>query len=109
MTFVFAGELISYTLPLPIPAGIWGLVLLLVALWTGIVKLRHIEDVANWFLVIIPVLFVVPAVGILEVFGAISWAAPAMIGVVIATYFAAFASTGWISEFMIWLKGGKKK
>jgi holin-like protein len=109
MAFVLAGEAIYAVVPLPIPAGIWGLCLLLVALWTGIVKLPHIENIANFFLAIIPVLFVVPAVGILEIFGDIKSVWPAMLAVVAITYLAAMASTGWLAEFMIWLKDRKKR
>jgi len=107
MTFVLAGELVYAIIPLPIPASIWGLVLLLTALWTGVVKLPQIEDVAKFFLIIIPVLFVVPAVGILEVFGGIAKVWPIMLIVIITTYLMAMASTGWLAEFMIRLKDKK--
>ena len=112
MAFVFAGEgvyaAINAFVHVPIPASIWGLCLLLGALWTGIIKLSQIEDVANFFLVIIPVLFVVPAVGILEIFGDIESVWPAMLAVIILTYLAAMASTGWLAEFMIWMKDRRR-
>ena len=38
----FLGELIHYLLPLPIPASIYGLILLFVALLTGIVPLSAV-------------------------------------------------------------------
>ncbi|MCL2538029.1 MAG: CidA/LrgA family protein [Alphaproteobacteria bacterium] len=109
MVFVVAGEFVHAIVPLPVPASIWGLILLLGALWTRVIKLSQIEDVANFFLIIIPVLFVVPAVGVLEIFGDIAYVWPAMLLVIILTYFAAMVSTGWLAEFMIWWKDRKQK
>ena len=107
MIFVLAGEAVYAIVPLPIPASIWGLVLLLSALWIGVVKLPQIENVANFFLVIIPVLFVVPAVGVIEIFESIAHVWPMMLAVIIITYLAAMASTGWIAEWMIRIKDKK--
>ena len=39
--FTFMGEVLSYVIPFPIPAAIYGLVLLLIALCTGLLKLSH--------------------------------------------------------------------
>ena len=104
MVFVLAGEAIYAVVPLPIPSSIWGLLLLLAALLTGIVKLSKIEDIAKLFFIILPILFVAPAVGVLEVFGDIASIWPAMLAVVVITYLAAMASTGWLAEIMIRIK-----
>jgi len=72
MAFVLAGEVVYALVPLPIPASIWGMILLLMALMTGLVKLKQIENVANFFLIILPLLLVAPAVGVMDVFGRIS-------------------------------------
>jgi len=107
MIFVFLGEAIYHIVPLPIPASIWGLVLLFLALLFGVVKLAHIEDIAKWFLIIIPVLFVVPAVGILDTFGGIAAVWPVMLGVVVLAYFASMAATGFVADWMIRQKDKK--
>jgi len=104
MTFVLAGELIAFIIPLPIPSMIYGLLLLFGALCTGIVKLKHIEGISNWFLAVIPVLFVVPAVGIINIMPALAGIWPWMLAVIVLTYFAVMASTGYLSDIMIWLK-----
>ena len=36
-----AGEILKYILPLPIPASIYGMAILFIALLTGIIKLRQ--------------------------------------------------------------------
>ncbi len=58
----FAGELLHFLLPLPIPASIYGLLLMLILLLTGIVKVHQVELTSNFFLTIMPLLFIEPAV-----------------------------------------------
>ncbi|MCL2629106.1 MAG: CidA/LrgA family protein [Alphaproteobacteria bacterium] len=101
MMFVFAGELIHRFVPLPIPGGIWGLILLFAALVSGVVKLPQIEKLADFFLAVIVVLFVVPAVGIIDIWDEIAAYWLQILIVVVVTYFAAMASTGWTAEIMI--------
>lgn len=55
-------ELLYVLLPFPIPASVYGLVLLFVLLMTGIVKLPQIEETADFLLLIMPVLFLEPSV-----------------------------------------------
>ena len=102
--FVLLGEAVRFLVPLPVPAGIWGLVLLFLALWTGVVKLGQVEGAAKFFLGILPVLFIVPAVGVMDVFADIQGALLAMIGVAMIVCIATMASTGYLADFMIWLK-----
>ncbi len=62
----FIGEVLSL-LPLPIPASVYGLCILLIGLYSGFIRLKDIEDVANWFVFIMPVLFVPSAVSLMNV------------------------------------------
>lgn len=59
-------------LPLPIPGAVHSLVLLFLALCLGFVKLEHIKDVAHFLISNMPILFVAPAVGIVEYWDLIS-------------------------------------
>ena len=58
----FAGEILHMVLPLPVPASIYGLVLMLLALVTGIVKIEQVKDTAVFLIEIMPVMFI-PAGG----------------------------------------------
>ena len=62
-----AGELLHALLPLPVPASIYGLCLLLLLLLTGVVKEKHIARAAGFLLGIMSLLFVPAAAGILSV------------------------------------------
>ena len=53
-------ELIKYLLPLPIPASVYGLILMLLALLTGLIKPEQISTVADLFIYNIPVQFIDP-------------------------------------------------
>ena len=64
--FTLVGELLQRLIPLPVPASVYGLVLLFAALCAGVVKLEQVKDAAGFLISILPILFVPTAVGILE-------------------------------------------
>lgn len=66
MIISFIGELLTL-LPLPIPASVYGLCILLICLFTGVIKLKDIEEVSDWLILIMPVLFVPSAVSLMNV------------------------------------------
>ena len=51
----FLGECLNLLLPLPVPASIYGMVLLFVCLQTGIIKLAQIEETADLLLGVMPI------------------------------------------------------
>ncbi len=60
------GELLHAWLPLPIPASIYGLALLLAALLTGLIKLEQVKETAAFLTGIFPLLFIPAATGVME-------------------------------------------
>ena len=64
--FTLVGEALHALLPLPVPAAVWGLVLLFIALESGKLKLSSVEDCGQFMLGIMPVLFIAPAVGLMD-------------------------------------------
>lgn len=67
MAFCLAGEVLHALLPLPIPAGIYGLVLLAAALLTGIVKLEQVKQAGDFLTGIFPLLFVPTVAGVMGI------------------------------------------
>lgn len=53
-------------LPLPVPASVYGLLLLLAALNFRIVRLEDVKEVGNYLTGIFPLLFVPAAAGVME-------------------------------------------
>ena len=76
------GELLRVLIPLPIPASVYGLVLMLLALTTGVIKLHQVKEASAFLIEIMPVMFIPAGVGLLE-----SWPAlkPVWIPVVLIT------------------------
>ena len=61
------GEGISSVFHLPVPGSIIGLVLLFLALQFKLLRLRHISMVGNFLLANMTILFLFPAVGIIDI------------------------------------------
>lgn len=76
----FVGEALKYFLPLPIPASIYGMVLLFILLLTGVVKLDDVQDVGKFLIEVMPVMFIPAGVGLMASWGVLK---PMLIPVVI--------------------------
>lgn len=59
------GELLKTFLPLPVPASVYGLIIMLVALLTGILKLDQVKGAADFLVEIMPVMFVPAGAGLI--------------------------------------------
>ena len=51
----FLGELMHQVLPLPVPASIYGMVILFVGLITGMIQLDWVKDAGKFLIEIMPV------------------------------------------------------
>lgn len=65
----FVGEILKFILPFPIPASIYGLVLLFLGLETGLIRLSSVEETAKYLIEIMPLMFIPAGVGLLESWG----------------------------------------
>lgn len=65
-TVSFAGELLHYLLPLPVPGSIYGLVLMLLLLMTRVIRVDQVKTVGDWLITLMPVMFVGPTVGLMS-------------------------------------------
>ncbi|WP_318503516.1 CidA/LrgA family protein [Bacillus sp. T3] len=71
--FLILGSILKSFAPLPIPASMYGLVLLLVALSVKVIKLEWIEQGGNWLLAELLLFFIPSAVGIVNYDEILSW------------------------------------
>ena len=60
------GELLNRIIPLPIPASIYGMVILFTALCTGLIKLSAVRETGKFLIYIMPMMFIPATVGLLE-------------------------------------------
>ena len=99
--FTFLGEVLSYVIPFPIPAAIYGIVLMLIALGTGILKPEKVRDVSQFLISIMPVLFVAPAVRILEYWGIIAPNVAAIATIAVVSTFLVFAVSALVVNALL--------
>lgn len=103
--FSLLGEALNRLIPLPIPAAVYGLVLLFVALCLKIVKVAQINKVSDFLLTILPILFVSPAVNLLESWGIVAPHVVTIALLVLSSTVLVFAVAGGISQLIC----GKEK
>ena len=101
LSFTFLGETLSRVIPLPIPASIYGLLLLFLALQLKIVKLEHVKTAGNWLVGIMGILFVAPVVNLIGCWDLIApYLIPISVIVVVSTV-VVFAVSGKLTELFI--------
>lgn len=66
IAFTFIGELLHFLIPLPIPASIYGIVLLFITLMKKWVKVSDIRETSTFLIAIMPVMFIPAAVGLID-------------------------------------------
>lgn len=101
LAFTLAGELLQRLVPLPIPASVYGLVLLFGALNAGLVKLEQVKDAGGFLISILPILFVSPAVGILDNWEAIRGALIPILALTLLSTVLTFGIAGRATQAMM--------
>ena len=95
------GEILKYLLPFPIPASIYGLILMMIFLMTDLIKLDRVHQAGTFLIEIMALMFIPAAVGIIE-----SWAQlqriilPVSIITVITTVMVMVVS-GKVTQFIL--------
>lgn len=107
--FTFLGELLNHFIPLPIPAAVYGLVLLFLALWSGIVKLEQVEEMGNIMIGVMAILFVSPAVNLMDCWSLIQPHLIALFIMLVVTTILTFGVAAKITEFILKKEEKKKK
>ena len=101
LAFCFAGEVLHAVLPLPVPASVYGLLLLLLALCFGIVRPEQVREAGLFLTGIFPLLFVPAAAGVMELWAELGvMLLPAVIAIVPVTVLV-FAAAGRTTQALI--------
>lgn len=95
------GEFLNELLPLPVPAGVYGLFLLLILLCTGLLKLEDIEATGNFLLDIMPILFIPASVGLIESYEAMKTILFPLIVICLVSTLVVMGVTGKVTELMV--------
>lgn len=107
--FSLIGELLHAIIPAPIPASVYGLVLLFLALLTKLVKLEQVETTAEYMISIMPLFFIEPTVGLMESFGIARGKVIPLVLTSAVSFIMVMIVTGLTAQFMIRRKKSHKK
>lgn len=107
MGFTLVGEALQRLIPLPIPASVYGLTLLFLALCLKVVKVEQVKETGAFLTSILPILFVSPAVGIVEDWGLIADRLVPILLLLIGSTVLSFGISGRITQAIL-RKGGEK-
>lgn len=109
MLFSFLGELLHGLLPFPVPASIYGLILLFVALCTRMIKEEQIKETADFLVEIMPVLFIPAGVGLMTRWEALKkLLLPLILVITLGTFFT-MVVTGKVTDGILKKKGVQNK
>lgn len=101
MIVVLAAEGLEFLIPLSVPASIYGLLLMLAALMTGIIRMENVKETAVFLIEIMPVMFIPAAVGLLESYTVLKGAVADVVIIIIVTTVIVMAVTGLVSQKLI--------
>ena len=102
------GEALSYLIPLPIPASIYGIALLFLLLCTGALRVESVKEVSSFLIAVMPVMFIPAGVGLLESFGLLLHALPAYLVITVVSTIAVMAVSGRAAQAVIRRSSGEE-
>ena len=95
------GELLKELLPFSVPGSIYGLVIMLLALSTGIIKISSVKETSSFLLEIMPILFIPATVGLMDAWGVLrEIIIPVLIACIIGTIIV-MVVTGHVTQAII--------
>ncbi len=95
------GELLNEFVPLPVPAGVYGLFLLLGLLCVGVVKLEDISATGNLLLDLMPPMFIPAAAGLIDSVPQLRAVLVPFVTIVLVSTLFVMAVTGKATEFVL--------
>ena len=108
----FVGEALKYLLPLPVPASIYGMVILFVGLLTGLIKLSWVKDAGKFLIAVMPVMFIPAGVGLMESWGDLNSMLVEVIVIILVSTVLVMGISGKVTELVLkrtaTRKGAKK-
>ena len=104
----FLGELLKYAIPLPVPASIYGLVILFILLETGALKLDAVKDTAIFLIEIMPLMFIPAGVGLMESWGDLNSMLVEVIVITIVSTVLVMGVSGKVTELVLKHSARKK-
>ena len=101
LSISFIAEVMEYYIPLPVAASMYGLVIMLAGLLSGVITLNQVEDAADFLVEIMPVLFIPPTVGIITSVGEMKQMLVPLCVISVVSTLLVMVVTGRVSQWII--------
>lgn len=95
------GEIINRYVPLPIPASIYGMVILFLLLNTGLLKLESVREVGKGLIEIMPVMFIPAGVGLMNSWGVLRTQLIPICIITVVSLILVFLFSGRTTQYLI--------
>lgn len=106
MLISFVGEILNEYIPLPVPASVYGFIILFVCLMAGIVKLDGVKETGKFLVEIMPVMFIPAAAGLIDSFDILKPILLEVSVILVVTTVVVMVVAGRVTQFII-RRGGK--
>lgn len=108
LTTSLIGEILKEIIPLPVPASIYGMLILLGCLLTGVIKLEQVKDAGKFLIEIMPVMFIPAGVGLMTSWGVLKPVILPVSIITVVTIVTVMITTGLVSQLIIKHQNKKK-
>ena len=101
LSISFVGEILNHLISLPIPASIYGIIILFLCLEFKIIKLSSVKDISRFLIEIMPVMFIPAAVGLMTSWEILRPSWVAYIVITLITTILVMALSGFATQIVI--------
>ena len=101
VAFAFVGEVLHYLIPIPVPASIYGIILLFIALEMKWVKVKDIREVSVFLIAVMPVMFIPSAVGLIDSWASIKSSILQYMAVILLSTVVVMGVSGLVTQYVI--------
>lgn len=109
LAVTFCGECAKSLIPLPIPASIYGLIFMLIALSTGIIKVENVKRVGGFLIEIMPMMFIPVAAGIIVAWDELKPICGQIVLIMVVSTILVMVVSGRVTQRVIKLSERKRK
>lgn len=108
MAVTCVGEFLNRQIPLPIPASVYGLVLMLVLLMTKVVRVEQVEETGNLLIDWMPMMFIAPAAGLIDAWPKLRGILFPLSVITVVSTVVVMVITGKVSDYLLQKKERKE-
>ncbi|MDO5397521.1 MAG: CidA/LrgA family protein [bacterium] len=101
LLITFMGEMLKCIIPMPVPASIYGMILLYIALSAKIIRLSAVEEAGKFLIEIMPLMFIPSGAGLLEIWDILKPVSITFAIITIVSTIAVMAVSGRVTQVLM--------